>query len=496
MAESDPPIPDLSDHAESPSRVIGRRRNRLVNIIKQNDLNQLRQFIASYPPEDVIAPGTPYLEDILFHAASYGSPEALEILLEVYAAAPEIVKGFNPKFNLLIDACAAANVDVVRFILDRHGSPENRLPLGTVDLHQRDNSGDTPIIAAAGSLECFVRNTDEEDKTEWVQNRISRGHRLIYLLLDWGCSATDVVPPVPNDISPGGSQVRDSVLGVAVSRANGPLIQRLIDSGADIYLKHQHFYPFQLSLTKDHIINIIKTIPTLIWLPLVTVMGDSHYIGQLTAPEIQIVDSWISSLELQRPFDCFLTMILLGLILLTTLDPRRCTMLLWLMLGAAVASMLSLLSALYSILDLILSHGANINHAENNGRTPLHVFARNLRQVSAAKFLITHGAGFRAQDSVRETSFHAAARGFLIDHVCRSGRYEQMTTANRIRLQDEMMRALQEAAAEDTAMLTSQPNAEGKTPQDLLEETRNRWYGSDQHINPGRGRGQPVHVGA
>uniref|UniRef100_A0A093V840 Inversin n=1 Tax=Talaromyces marneffei PM1 TaxID=1077442 RepID=A0A093V840_TALMA len=256
MAESDSPIPDLSDHAESPSRVIGRRRNRLVNIIKQNDLNQLRQFIASYPPEDVIAPGTPYLEDILFHAASYGSPEALEILLEVYAAAPEIVKGFNPKFNLLIDACAAANVDVVRFILDRHGSPENRLPLGTVDLHQRDNSGDTPIIAAAGSLECFVRNTDEEDKTEWVRNRISRGHRLIYLLLDWGCSATDVVPPVPNDISPGGSQVRDSVLGVAVSRANGRLIQRLIDSGADIYLKHQHFYPFQLSLTKDHVYDV------------------------------------------------------------------------------------------------------------------------------------------------------------------------------------------------------------------------------------------------
>ncbi|KAL3707082.1 hypothetical protein TMatcc_008095 [Talaromyces marneffei ATCC 18224] len=135
------------------------------------------------------------------------------------------------------------------------------------------------------------------------------------------------------------------------------------------------------------------------------------------------------------------------------------------------------------LLDLILSYGANINHAESNGRTPLHIFAQNLRQVSAAKFLITHGADFRA-------------RGFLIDHVRRGGRDELVTTANRIRLQDEMMRALQEAAAEDTAMLMSQPNVEGKTPQDLLEETRNRWHGMGQPIHPGRGRGRGQPVGA
>jgi hypothetical protein len=107
MAESGSPISDLSDRPESPSQVIGRRRNHLVNIIKQNDLPQLRQFIASCSPEDVIALGTPYLEDTLFNAASYGSPEALYILLEVYAAAPEVVKRFNPKFHLLLDACGA-----------------------------------------------------------------------------------------------------------------------------------------------------------------------------------------------------------------------------------------------------------------------------------------------------------------------------------------------------------------------------------------------------
>jgi hypothetical protein len=63
-----------------------------------------------------------------------------------------------------------------------------------------------------------------------------------------------------------------------------------------------------------------------------------------------------------------------------------------------------------------------------------------------------------------------------------------VTTENKISLQDEMLRALQEAAGEDAAMLMSQPNAEGKTPQDLLEETRNRWQGREQPI-PGPGRG-------
>ncbi|GES65704.1 ankyrin repeat-containing protein [Aspergillus terreus] len=124
MAESDPPLSDASNTSECPDGVLARRRNRLVNIIKQNDLLQLRQFIALYPPEDMIAPGTPYLDDTLFNAASYGSPEALRLILEVYNAAPEIVKRFNPKFRLLLDACGAANIDV--WICIRGMTPEIR----------------------------------------------------------------------------------------------------------------------------------------------------------------------------------------------------------------------------------------------------------------------------------------------------------------------------------------------------------------------------------
>ncbi|KAF7165322.1 hypothetical protein CNMCM5623_009527 [Aspergillus felis] len=559
MAESDPPISDLSDPPESPHQIIARRRNLLVNIIKQNDLAQLHQFIASCSPKDVIAPGTPYLEDTLFNAASYGSPEALRILLEVYAAAPEVVRRFNPKFRLLLDACGAANVEVVRFILDSHHSPENQLPLGTVDLHQRDDSGDTPILAAAGSLMCLAKDADQEDETEWIRNRISRGHQLMHLLLDRGCSATDVVPPLPNDVSPGGSQVQDSVLGLAVSRANGPLIQRLIDSGADIYLRHQHLHharvPFQLRMTKGHAYDVTTLhLASFFYNPdAVKLLLDHQHYKNNTNPDLAAsCDSdgrlplhWAASgpggfncrlLDKQLRITETLRLLLdhdstgINLVDNTGSTPLHYAAISHAMCGCSQHAELAIRTLLEygadpriadgsgrtilhllgyhstqsdpidsTLLNLILSHGANIDHAENNGKTALHVFARNLRQVSAAKFLIEHGADIRARNTLRETPFHAAAWGFLNDHVRRDGRDTEVTTANKVRLQDEMMRALQEAAGEDAAMLMSQPNAEGKTPQDLLEETRNRWQGWEQPIpgpgrgrGRGRGRGQPV----
>lgn len=537
-----------------------------MNIIKQNDLPQLRQFIASCSPEDVIAPGTPYLEDTLFNAASYGSPEALHILLEVYTAAPEVVKRFNPKFRLLLDACGAANIDVVRFLLDSHDSSENRLPLGTVDLHQRDDSGYTPILAATRSLMYLDKDTDEiEDEglhwNMWIRNRIARSHQLINFLLARGCSATDVIPPLPNDFSPWGSQVQGSVLGLAVSRANGPLIQRLIDSGADIYLKHQHFHyarvPLQSRTTKGHThdVSTLHLASLFYNTDAVKLLLNHQYYKNNANPELATsCDSdgrlplhWAASgpgdfncrlLDKQLRITETLRLLLdynstgINLVDNTGSTPLQYAAISYAMCGCSQYAELAIRTLLEyradpripdgsgctilhllgyhshegdpiktMLLDLILSHGANINHTENNGKTALHVFAQNLRQVSAAKFLIEHGADFRVRNTLRETPFHAAARGFLNDHVRRDGSDKEVTTANKIRLQDEMMRALKDAAGEDTAMLMSQPNAEGKTPQDLLEETRNRWQGLTQPIpgpgggrgrGRGRGRGQPV----
>ncbi|RLL95509.1 hypothetical protein CFD26_103962 [Aspergillus turcosus] len=516
MAESGSPISDRSDSSdppESPHQIIARRRNRLVNIIKQNDLAQLRQFIASCSPEAVIVPGSPYLEDTLFNAASYGSPEALRIILEVYTAAPDVVERFNPKFCLLLDACGAANIEVVRFILDCHDSPENQLPLGPVDLHQRDDSGDTPIIAAAASLMNFDKAADEvEDETEWIQDRIARGNQLIHLLLDRGCPATDVIPPLPNDLRPGGSQVQDSVLGLAVSRANAPLIQRLIDSGADIYLKHQHLHhgmvPFQLRSTKGHVYDVTTLhLASFFYNPdAVKLLLDHQDCKNNTNPDLpssrdsdgRLPLHWAASgpgafncrlLDKQLRITETIRLLLdhdstgVNLVDNTGSTPLHYAAISHTMCSYSQHAELAIRTLLEygadpripdgsgrtvlhllgyhstqcepietTLLDIILSHGANINHAENNGKTPLHVFAQNLRQVSAAKFLIERGADFRARNTLRETPFHAAARGIFNDHVRRDLRDEEVTTATKIRLQDEIMRALQEAAGEDTAV--------------------------------------------
>lgn len=73
----------------------------------------------------MIALGTIYLEDTLFNTSLYGSPDSLNILLEIYTVALEVVNSFNPKFDLLLNVCGIANINVVRFILYCYTSPEN-----------------------------------------------------------------------------------------------------------------------------------------------------------------------------------------------------------------------------------------------------------------------------------------------------------------------------------------------------------------------------------
>ncbi len=92
-----------------------------------------------------------------------------------------LLRGSTPSSVSLLDACGAANVDVVRFILTAMTLQRITYLSGRIDLRQRDDSGDTPILAAAGSLICLAKDIDEEDKTEWIQDRISRAHQLMHL---------------------------------------------------------------------------------------------------------------------------------------------------------------------------------------------------------------------------------------------------------------------------------------------------------------------------
>lgn len=143
-----------------------------------------------------------------------------------------------------------------------------------------------------------------------------------------------------------------------------------------------------------------------------------------------------------------------------------------------------------ALLDLLVSHGASVNHTDKDGNTPLHIMARNLRQVQATKFLLSRGADVQARNANGNTAFHEAARGIFYPRGTRDNKIEVLTVADRIRAQDEMMTILQEASGDDSMM--NQPNAAGSTPRQLQLETRSRWQGIGAPT--GRGRGHPLGV--
>jgi ankyrin repeat protein len=142
----------------------------------------------------------------------------------------------------------------VRFIVESHNSQDSPSPLETVNMHAKDEVGKTPILEAAASLIDLRREANEAEESEcadwieWVRDRIARGEQLIHFLLDRGCLATDDIPPAAdfgpflNDTGIDNGQSRGSVLGLAVSRASGRLVQRPIDLGADVYFKHHQFH--------------------------------------------------------------------------------------------------------------------------------------------------------------------------------------------------------------------------------------------------------------
>ncbi|KAK6835393.1 hypothetical protein RU639_001795 [Aspergillus parasiticus] len=133
-----------------------------------------------------------------------------------------------------------------------------------------------------------------------------------------------------------------------------------------------------------------------------------------------------------------------------------------------------------ALLDLLLSHGADINRADMEGSTVLHLMAKNLRQVKATNFLISRGADVNAKDSQGNTPLHTATMtGVYYARMTREGKMECTTLDERIRLHEEVIAALLKAGG---SSLMDQPNAAGKSPRQLLEETRSRWYADEERM--------------
>ncbi|KAL4975716.1 hypothetical protein BDW66DRAFT_151646 [Aspergillus desertorum] len=202
--------------------------------------------------------------------------------------------------------------------------------------------------------------------------------RLVEFLLDKGYSAKDTAPPFQNNVG-AGSQLRDSVVGLVVSRAGKALVQRLINQGADIYMKHQHFHDITTALAqfgdrKERVHDVTtlhmasfswnmilttETRPAPIWSPPMTQMGVTRCTGQL-----QALDSENASGRTRK-----------------------------------------LVSRIGEIFRLLLSSNpASINLPDNTGSTPLHYTIQahaacggSKHAKSAIQCLLEHGADPRSQ---------------------------------------------------------------------------------------------------
>ncbi|KAL4954888.1 ankyrin repeat-containing domain protein [Aspergillus filifer] len=217
-------------------------------------------------------------------------------------------------------------------------------------------------------------------------------------------------------------QPRGSVLGFAVSRTSRELVQRLVDYGADVYLEHVHLhYPFEA--------------------PEQFGGGKDSDNGDIPTPFI-LKPCGQSVIHMLRP-------------------PRTLS-------GDAIHINVKLL-------ELLIAAGAEINHPDDNGNTPLHIMVPNLRLVGTIKILLDDGADVFLTNNKGVTAFRNAARGFLDSMTRSNGVYDRAAFEDSVAVQDEMMGVLREAAGEHAEAMMGRRNLEGKTPVILMEETRQGW---------------------
>lgn len=554
MAEANPPTPNNKTPDEEFPELDSKS---LLAIISENDINLLNQYITSFAPGDILGRRDPYHIDPFYLAAKEAQPETLRILLELYATTTSEPFDQNRGFSLLHAACEYGNLENVRFILKSQESGQNRLPLGIVDLHGVSPlSGYTPILAAASSLRYLMQDAEERlddggDLHAWIDGRIERGKQLIHFLLDRGCSATDTAVAIGS--APGGrNQPRESVLRTSVSRASRAMIQRLIENGADIYLKHEHCSDMsEIACFGDG----GRAVPGSTTLHLasqffnadvVDFLLDYHRNNSNNGPDLALARDSYGRLPLHyaaagpgrtecRMRDEDLSVRIPETIQLLVssypaginhIDDNGYTPLHYAAAAHAAccgsthasATIQSLLShgadpkipssegktALHilgyntlhntpistKILDALLAHGIDLIAATQTGHTALHIFAQNLHQISTAMFLVQHGTDICATTVKGDTVFHCMARGFLNPWDLPGGGYEAPTNEYRIRAQDTMMKVLVEGAGGDSMM--SQRNLEGKTAYEVMAETRKRWRESELWKTSGRGRGRPL----
>lgn len=494
-------------------------------IINDNNMAALRSYIRKYPDE-IFMPREMIIDSPLSDAVEDGRLDVLRMLLDLADTNGLHISPIRPIDDSLLDiACQRAQVDTVKFLLDR--SP----PLGA--RYASDSHGGRALISAASSLRFqlfYGPHVGFEGLEIWLRDALARSEEVLYMLLDRGASVPDAIRSYELTIVEQDEEFvnfQETALGQAVSRASYRLISRLIAEGADIHARQYNCSNYPVFNIRDvtalHIASGYWNVQGIKALldncgeanpaDMVTVRDAAGHIPlhwaahNISFDDYYLPDNGIASricdtLELliqnnpktinaqgkdgttplffaiEGHTDCGGTEHLHKMVRLlcekgANAGIRDIT-------GQNVLHILALRTiggqpVNPSILDLLVAHGARVNDPDSEGNTPLHHVARSLRQIDLMRRLIHHGANVNAANTKGETPFHRAMIPIPLGRQNRDGTLDIFTPERRAKAHNEVLEILQEAGCR-----TDQPNAEGKTPYQLFEETKVLWRIKDE----------------
>lgn len=224
----------------------------LSTVFAQNDVASLRLYNNN--------PHTTIFQDLssdaywrwdyhpFIKAAVLNGFDALHALLDIYVADPTLPEPLEQylahiPISLMNMACRYTNRGMVQRLLNHDP------PLGS--LHDRDESGETPLFSAARSMgiesgdlirPIAIRRNSHE--------KLARIEEFLYFLLDQGCSVQDSNLYGEVARTEGCDQLRtervldNTVLAAVIGHASYQMVSRLIAEGADIYARlegwHDH----------------------------------------------------------------------------------------------------------------------------------------------------------------------------------------------------------------------------------------------------------------
>ncbi|GAD93570.1 conserved hypothetical protein [Paecilomyces variotii No. 5] len=500
----------------------------LNTIVRYNDVAKLAQYLEN-DARATLGHVEVYYWDPLYIAAESGSIAALDLLLKHYDAHltdANMIPLEKRQFRLLNVSCLNARVETALFLLDTR-------PV-LASLHARDDSCmgrdncETPLLSAASSFTYCPPGVEEDDLA--ICAKQASAEELMNQLLNRGASARDALTSLLDK-----KKISDTVLSLAISRASYDLVKRLIAEGADAHARTMH----QIDLFSRQSGEIVQDVTPLHLGSLhanfngIQALFD-HRDDKATVAEMVLTSDSTGRLPLHwaargahgpeyhymLPQNEIDTHTVTTIKLLLTIDQdtinardRKGYNALWYAVSSfregsdphlnipktlleygAEGNMrdqdglnvLHLLAFTQNgevidpvIIERLVARGAKVDDIDIRGNTPLNQMAMNLRQVECVRALLHYGASMRVKNLRGDTPLHQAAKGKVFSY-----RYEPAIEQNgvaldaKIRAQDLMMKILEEAG--DGLDLMNEKNTDGKTPRQLQEETRNKWYQEEQ----------------